>query len=324
MKRGFVGLLLLLACGPGAPDRKILSGQQDLRGSSFVQPAGTIAVNFSVDDRANRVYGAGDLKWKGSFVFDETTRTLTFDPYWSAGLAGWPTLYDDGPWTEGGHEPIGARAHDAIWGVTAFVTPPAEGTDIYEYGLTDALYENTLGNGWIWKGPNGMFAVDAGTTEAVTATGMTLPKFGPMDLQLLLDTTKLAQFPDWTWDTSVVTVKSSAWGWGEIAMRDAGGGLRAFELWGYVGRQRLLAHSGLLNCGDVPEFVFVIGGFEYLTAVFDGTNWSIQALTDGVAAGVRLRHAGAYVPAPIEIVANGNTAITVPSVPACIGDDDED
>lgn len=119
---------------------------------------GTVAVNFSVDDRANRVCRAGDLKWKGSFLFDEQTRLLAFDPTWSGAapgapsVSGWPTLYDDGPWTEGGHEPVGARAGDHVWGVTAFVTPPTFGIDGYEYGLIDTLYETTLGNGWIWKG----------------------------------------------------------------------------------------------------------------------------------------------------------------------------
>src|SRR5512147_360805 len=91
---------LLVACGSGVQQQ-----QASITSSSFTQPPGTIAVSFSVDDRENRVYGVGDLAWKGSFVYDSNTRTLNYDPFWSAGVPGWPVLYDDGPWTEGGHEP---------------------------------------------------------------------------------------------------------------------------------------------------------------------------------------------------------------------------
>ncbi len=31
----------------------------------FVQPAGTVAVNFSVDDTANKVWKTNELEWKG-------------------------------------------------------------------------------------------------------------------------------------------------------------------------------------------------------------------------------------------------------------------
>ncbi|HUM11825.1 MAG TPA: right-handed parallel beta-helix repeat-containing protein [Myxococcaceae bacterium] len=273
----------------------------------FWPPAGTVGVNFSVDDSANRVYGPGDLQWKGSFSFDPLTRLLTFDPFWSAGVDGWPALYDDGPWTEGGHEPIGARAGDHLWGVTVFVTPPPAGSQTYEYGVIDVLYETTLGNGWIWKGHNGSFAVDSGARAAITASGMSVEKFGHTDLQFLLDTTKLAQFAGWTWDTSRVTVKSSAWGWGELAMQDVGAGLRSFQLSEFVGKHNLLVHTGLLNPGDQPEFVFIIGGVEY-------RNWwgDLRVLADGVTASIGPQGGHHYTPVPIWWTDTLNTAITVP------------
>src|SRR6266852_4305066 len=94
---------------------------------TFTKPAGTVAVNFSVDDTANKSYtadatGKSDLQWKGAMIYDSTKNTITADPTWGGP---WAVLYDDGPWTSGGHEPDGATAGDHIWGVAVFVTPPA-------------------------------------------------------------------------------------------------------------------------------------------------------------------------------------------------------
>ena len=75
--------------------------------AGFTKPAGTVAVNFSVDDTANKVFTAGTLEWKGSFVYDTTTRKITYDATWGGGF---PPLYDDGPWSAGGHEPAGATS----------------------------------------------------------------------------------------------------------------------------------------------------------------------------------------------------------------------
>lgn len=53
----------------------------------FPQPPDTIAVNFTVDDTANRVFTAGDggassLQWKGTFSYDAGTRELAYDNSW--------------------------------------------------------------------------------------------------------------------------------------------------------------------------------------------------------------------------------------------------
>jgi hypothetical protein len=302
---------LLAACGSGVQQAVPASESQSAAaiqsGAGFIQPPGTIAVSFSVDDRENRVYEAGDLTWKGSFSLDSTSRILSYDPFWSAGLAGWPTLYDDGPWTEGGHEPVGARARDHVWGVTVFVAPPATGSTIYEYGVTDALYENALGNGWMWTGSNGSFTVSAGDTAPITASGMAFDKFGHVDLEFILVTAGLAQVPGWVWDTNTITVKSSVWGWGELALQDTGGGSFMLQLSDFTGKHGLLVHTGLLNPCDEPEFVFTLGGVEYRNWWVDG-----RVFADGVT--VRTRGPGAphWTAAPIWWADDLNTTITVP------------
>src|SRR6266568_4216791 len=174
---------------PVAPDAK----------PGFPQPAGTVAVNFSVDDTANKAFaatqsdGASDLWWKGAIAYDPATRKVTYDSTAWSGTATanmWARLYDDGPWTTGGHEPMGAVAGDHKWGITVFATPPATAMQAYDYGLTDGSYEKSYGNGWMWpSGPNGTFTVHAGDTAAITAPGLTIPAFGTTDMQIVIDTT---------------------------------------------------------------------------------------------------------------------------------------
>src|SRR5574342_689937 len=48
----------------------------------FIQPPGTVAVNFTVDDPVNQVYQAGDLQWKGAMTYDPATRMITPDSTW--------------------------------------------------------------------------------------------------------------------------------------------------------------------------------------------------------------------------------------------------
>jgi hypothetical protein len=316
---GMACLVLLCTCGAAPVDDGVkLAATTSACQAAFVQPAGTVAVNFQIDDRANRVYGEGDLKWKGSFLADPVTRIMTFDPFWSGTLpggewlSGWPTLYDDGPWTQGGHEPRGARAGDHVWGVTAFVAPSGTDPITFEYGLTDASYELTLGSGWIWNGPNGSFTVPPGATAAIDASGMRFEKFGKVDLRLVLDTKSLAQFEGWTWDTSWIGVKSSWWGWGTFAMESEGDGVYAVQLDALLDTGAL-PHTGLMRQGAVAEFVFVLGPDEYKAWYTDGTNWWAVALADGVTAATRCKNGGEFVAQPIEVISNGNTAVTAPS-----------
>jgi hypothetical protein len=286
----------------GGPDAKPAGGP-DAGGTGFPQPSGTVAVNFTVDDTANKVYAAGDLEWKGSHVYEPATRKIiAADSNWGGPF---PPLYDDGPWTSGGHEPIGNVAGDHKWGVTVFVAPPATGMQKYEYGLNDTVYQTKYGNGWAWPSPdNGSYTINAGATAAVTAPGVSLPAFGTTDLQVVIDTTKLDTAT--AWDTSKVQIKGSAWDWGLVNLTVTSG-KATFTLSGVVGSGKPYNHSGLLNTGDKPQFVVVLGagdGKEYKDA--DG-----NALATGVTAGTKTSSASAFSNASITLV-NKNSSITVP------------
>jgi hypothetical protein len=290
----------------------------------FLQPPGTVSVDFSVDDRANRVYAAGQLKMKASMLFNPATRRVTLDDSWSgaarggAPLSGWPTLYDDGPWTEGGHEPIGATAGDHVWGVTFFATPPASGTDVYDYGLIDVDDERSFGDGWIWIDPNGTFAIAAGATAPVVARGMKLDDLGNTDLELSLDTSLLST--QQRWSTSTVRVKSSAWGWNEQPMTAQAAGLYTLRLSSLLGQGGLLPRGGLLHAGDDPEFVFVLGGVEYKGQYQVPQGEPLRAaLTDGVSASFSPNRRLGFYPLPVQVGTNwagqlrqGNTFVHVP------------
>ncbi len=312
--------------------------------NGFVKPAGTIAVSFTVDDTANKVYASSDLKWKGSMLYDATTRKVTVDANWTGvapgggPLSGWAPLMDDGPWTASTtqHEPDGSVAGDHKFGVTVFVTPPATGSQTYEYGLIDTAYETQYGNGWIWPpGPNGQFVVNAGQTTDITAPGLVIPAFGTIDMKLTIDTNALdAAF---TWDKSIVQVKGSAWAWGLVTLHDdglngdavAGDGIYTAILSNYAGAGKQFPHTGLLKSGNTPEFIFTFNGRTSGTPDNDccvagpptcnanpptpPCEYKVagQAATAGVA-GFTKPVSGTFAPATVGIAGNGNTFITVP------------
>ncbi len=223
------------------------------------------------------------------------------DPVWAGP---WAPLYDDGSFSQGGHEPEGSTAGDHKFGTVVFVTPPASGTDTYEYGMIDQTYQLNFGNGWIWPaGPNGVFLVPSGATADLQAAGMALMKFGAIDLQLTIDTNALS--PSGIWDRSKVSVKTSAWGWSELTLADDGTGRYTMTLSSAVGAGHTYPHTGLLSTGDKPEFVFVFNGKEYKEP--DGT-----ASVAGVSAGTRAPGAGSFTPAVIEISKAKNTYVTIP------------
>ncbi|HUJ27346.1 MAG TPA: hypothetical protein VLW85_15080 [Myxococcales bacterium] len=266
---------------------------------TFTQPSGTTEVDFSVDDTANKVFtdstlsdggvGPSDLQWKGAMLYDPATNSVTADATWGGP---WAPLYDDGPWDQGGHEPKGATAGDHVFGVAIFApNSTVSGGDVYSYGLNDNLYQTNFGNGWIWPaGPNGSFTVPlGGSATAVKADGLALKKFGTTDLQLTIDTSNLIAG---TWDTSVVQVKGAAWAWGLTATSQSGTKY-TFTLSGVVGSGKPFPHTGLVNSGDKPEFIFTFGPGtnpkEYKTT---GTNAAIQ----GVTAAVKASGASSFTP----------------------------
>src|SRR5205807_1305280 len=80
----------------------------------FTKPAGTIVLGFSVDDSNNKVFADKDMEWKGSMIYDATTNKATFAGDWNGGNGPYAPLYDDGPLSQGGHEPEGSKAGDHI------------------------------------------------------------------------------------------------------------------------------------------------------------------------------------------------------------------
>ena len=274
--------------------------------AGFIPPANTVAVNFTIDDTANQTYTTADgLAWKGSFGFNSATRLLTFDGAWGGPYV---MLYDDGPWTSGGHEPEGATAGDSLWGVTVWVSNSA--TRDFEYGAISGSVNGSDAS-WIWVGSNGTFHVTAGSSTPIDAPGLVIPAFGTIDLQLTIDISSNGANLDPAFAgadyTGQVTVKGSAWGWNEVALVDdgtkgdttAGDGIYTFVL-----SENLGLHDGLLYSGDTPEFIFVLGGVEYTSA---GT-----AVSTGVNALVNSGSGWSTV--PVETLSSGSLAlfVTVP------------
>ena len=291
----------LAACGDNSSNNDS-GGQADMKMS--IQPAGTVAVNFSVDDSANKVYKQGDLVWKGSMIYDESTRKVTRDTTWGGP---WAPLYDDGPWDAGGHEPAGSKAGDSIWGVTVFATPPMTGSDAYEYGLIDNAYETMFGNGWVWRGSNGSFTVNMGATMPVKAEGQVFAKFGSTDLQLTLDP---AMVDTTMFNTTYVAVKSSGWAWGEQQVMMANGKF-TFTMSEVIGAGKPFAHTGLFSAGDKPEFVWVLGTSKMAAKEYKDMN--MVALSKGITAATKA--SGTTMWTPATVMTNNtskNTYVTIP------------
>jgi hypothetical protein len=282
----------LVACGGSSP-----------KPPTFIKPPGTVAVNFSVDDTANKVWKDAEMQWKGSMLYTSTTNKVALDSTWGGPFA---PLYDDGPWTAGGHEPAGSVAGDHIFGVTVFVTPPATASDTYQYGLCDAKFstDSCASTGWVWAGSvNGQFMVPAGATADIKADGMAFKPFGTTDVQIVIDKNALAAG---TWDTSKVTIKGSAWAWFEVPLTADPAGKYTFTLSNVVGAGKQYYHNGLAASGDKPAFVVVFNGVEYKS------NGSCN--TAGVTAGTKASGATSFTSVAVQVQTTGdkNTYIAVP------------
>ena len=275
--------------------------------TGFQQPANTTPLSFCIDDSANKTYAAGDgLKWKGTLLYDEVTRIVENPSNWDGPF---PPVYDDGPWTAGGHEPAGQTAGDSVWCVTAFFPTPAEDV-AFEYGAEDAA-------GWIWIGGNGTFTVPGGSSAEVIADPLAIPAHGTIDMRLTIDTSTLAANYDIDPATDAVKVKGSYASWVEIPCVDdgtkgdatAGDGIMTFQLSENVGAGTNLKHAGLLRAGQQAEFVFVFKeGLEYKGEV-TGQTGNVP-LTQGVTAQISTDGGTTWTAAPIQYLeSNSNTYI---------------
>jgi hypothetical protein len=265
-----------------------------------------VALEFSVDDRANQTYTVADgLAWKGSLAFDAVTGLAAFDPSW---VGPYPMLYDDGPVALGGHEPHDAVADDHVWGVSVQLPSPA--TELgFEYGAVRGSVSGQDGV-WIWVGPNGAFTVPAHATGYITAPGLVLPAFGEVDLKLTIDVShngaQLA--PDFQGVAySSVAVKGNAWAWAEVVMTDDGTGADAVAndgVYTFLLSSAVGPHEGLLFVGDMTQFVFVLDGAEYRSGGQSSTA-GVLAASDSVTPGV-------WTDEAIQIdVSTGNSEVAV-------------
>ena len=286
----------------GTPD----AGTPDAGATGFEQPAGTVALNFSVDatQRAG-LYSDGDLEWKGGFIYDDATRVITLDSSWAGP---YPPLYDDGPWTSGGHEPEGATAGDDIFGTTVFFEIPAEEVTI-EYGA------QTSDGGWIWPpGDNGSVIVPAGATEPITAAGLTLLPGGDVDIKATLDTNSLDSTFTFDSSTDKILLKGTFTDWdpAELAYDDgthgddtAGDGVYTYVL-SMADSPHILVHSATQQ-----EWVWVFEwGADGSTQEYK--NSSNEALTTGVTVYTKGPSDTDWQEQTITLASNGNTMIMVP------------
>jgi hypothetical protein len=178
-----------------------------------------------------------------------------------------------------------------------------------EYGAEAVASPTDTAGGWIWRGTNGMITIPANSGEAVNATGLTVPAWGTTDFRLTIDTSTLAGGFTYT-AGQPLKVKGSAWGWSEIDLAAVTGqaGVYEFLLGPNVGAGTPRKHSGKLNTGDKPEFVFTINNVEYKVGG--------AASAGGVKAYVKAANAATWTEVTIMTYtgegANGNTYITSP------------
>jgi hypothetical protein len=277
--------------------------------TGFPQPANTVPLNFTIDASARPgAYANEDLEWKGQFTYNKDTRVLTFAGDWAGGNGPYVPLYDDGPWSAGGHEPAGAVAGDNKFGITAFLPVQTEALKI-DYGAQIKFGTKCTQSGgcWIWKGSNGSVNVPANSTAAVTAAGLKLDPVGSVDVKITLDTDSLAAG---TTVPGPVKLKGTLTAWSEDEAFDngqkgddvAGDGIFTYVL-SQAGNRELVAP------GARVEFIWTLGGtpvIEYKNSSGEGEKTGVKAYSK--AAG------GSFVERTI-IITTGefkNTAIDIP------------
>jgi|GEM_PF-375545 len=306
---GFV-IVFLVGCAPtqGEPVDADIGDLKGLEGDfspsqevTYTKPEGYAAIRFKVDDTASKTYKDGQMKWTGSFSWNRLDNTIVYASSWLPTDGPFPPLYDDGPWTEGGHEPEGAVAGDHIFEKEVFFKAEKETT--FEYGVLNE-YDR-----WIWIGPNGQFTVPAGYDGIIEAKPLIIPAFGETDMRVMIDMKHL--HPDFSpikpFDPETETgyyvyFKSSANSWTPVQLLDNGekGDEVAGDLvFTYHHKENLGPHDGLLYHGQHVQFVFVFAtpdqspdeGIEYKS----GSN----CVTEGVTAQTDFGTPGSFHDEPI-------------------------
>ena len=104
----------------------------DLGEARWVKPEGYAVVTFYVDDSENQTYKDGQMKWNGSFVWDEKSNIAVFASSWLPTDGPFPVLYDDGPISKGGHEMEGAISGDHIFSTEIYIKPDPENDIVFD------------------------------------------------------------------------------------------------------------------------------------------------------------------------------------------------
>jgi len=220
------------------------------------KPAGHASIWLLVDDSLAKTYRDGDLKWNGSFVWEEATNTVAYSAAWLPEHGPFPVLRDDGPISCGGHEPEGQAAGDNVHSVEVWVDASA-GEVIFEYGVINEA------DNWIWVGPNGQVTVPEGSTDRLEADGLGIAGFGDYDLKITLDSSQLDPdvYPDGLPSPDPkVYLKGTMSNWANVLLFDDGerGDAAAGDgVFTYVQSERLGDHEGLLAAGQRAQLVWV-------------------------------------------------------------------
>lgn len=298
MLLGMVTAIALVAVGCGANDNNNNNNDAGTNTpdagpscTSFQQPDGTIALNFTIDATGRPdFYQDAELEWKGNFQYDVETRIATnTGSTWEPPFA---PMYDDGPWTCGGHEPKGAVAGDEKFGITMFFAKPTEDV-VFSYGAQLAPGPKCANPDgcWIWTGDNGGFTVPANATADIDADGLTLAPEGNVDIRISLDTTNL---PAEYTIVEPVGIKGSYCDWNKETVANPVNGVYTYVL------------SASPNClmaspGTLVKFVWTYGeAGEY-------------KLVQGVTAATKGPSDADWVPQTVAPAAdNGDPSFTIP------------
>ena len=220
------------------------------------RPAGFASLWLHIDDTAAKTYGANQLKWNGSFLWEEATNVVTYESNWLPERGGYPLLWDDGPMSCGGHEAEGQTATDNVWSAEVWVDArDAEAT--FEYGVINER------DNWIWVGANGEVTVPEGSADRIEAPGLTIPGFGTFDLKLTLDHADLDPLIYENNEMPAVPevyLKGTMSSWANILLFDdgqQGDEVAGDGVFSYVQSERLGGHEGLLSAGQAAQFVWV-------------------------------------------------------------------
>ncbi len=263
-------------------EKKITEGEK--HSDFWPRPKGYAAIEFVVDDSANKTYKDKQLLWNGSFVYDEKTRIIKYSSAWQPTDGPFPPLYDDGPIDQNGHEPVGSKAGDHIFGIVVFVKPAPDRDLEFEYGVINE------DDNWLWEGKNGTVTIKKGSTDIVKAKGLVIPKHGSIDIKITLN---LKQLPkefalDDIQNPPPIFIKGTMTNWGHIQVLDTGkkGDDKAKDgIITFVQSKNLdySPHLGLLQYKRHVQFVFQFNsttGREYKDLDDKAIKTGVQAWAD--------------------------------------------